>query len=96
MGAENFFTKSKGKTAKEAFSNAKKQAYYDHGHMGYTGSIAEKDSFVVIDVPAGEDPEDFADNLLNEDDDRVSDKWGPAGCIALPDQQYLFFGWASS
>jgi len=27
---------------------------------------------------------------------RIDSKWGPAGCIALGDNTYLFFGWASA
>lgn len=95
MGATTFFTKVKGKTAREAFSIAKEQAYYEHGHSGYTGTIAEKSSFVMIAPPDGINPENYADDLMDNDDDRINDKWGPAGCIKLEGNEYLFFGWAS-
>lgn len=96
MGAENFTNIAEGKTPEAAFLTAKEEAFYDHGHSGYTGTIAEKDEFVMIDLPAGEDPHKYADSLIENDDPRIDDKWGPAGCISLGDGKYLFFGWASS
>jgi len=96
MGAEAFYRKSSGKSPDEAFGNAVRQAQYDHGHSGYTGTIAEKMEFVEIPLPEGKDPRAFADELIENDDERVADKWGPAGCIKLGPDEYLFFGWASS
>ena len=49
MGANVFTTFSMGKDAEDAFFNAVDQAKYDYGHSGYTGTIAEKDSFVMRD-----------------------------------------------
>jgi len=95
MGADVFFTRARGGTAKEAFIEAVDDAYYEYGHNGYTGTIAEKDGFVMIKLPEGMDPVAYADTLIANDDDRISNKWGPAGCIELPDNEYLFFGWAS-
>ena len=96
MGAETFFHKTSGKDAKEAFRNAVQESEYDFGHRGYTGSIAEKDSFVNITLPKGKDAGDYANELIDEGDERIDDKWGPAGCIKLDKGEYLFFGWASS
>ena len=95
MGAEVFSTRARGGTASEAFNEAVEQAYYDYGHAGYTGTICEKDSFKMIEVPKGTDPELYADYLIDVDDPRIADKWGPAGCIDLGEGEYLFFGWAS-
>jgi hypothetical protein len=94
MGAEFFSEKAKGRTAKSAFNKAVKEAQYDHGHGGYSGTIAEKSEFVMVEVPKGRDPEDYAES--DEALDKVSDKWGPAGCIELGKGEWLFFGWASS
>ena len=52
MGAETFEIFGYGKTAREAFSAAREDAQYEHGHGGYTGTIAEKDSYVRIDLNA--------------------------------------------
>lgn len=95
MGAASFIQIANGKTAKEAFARAVEDAAFDHGHSGYTGTIAEKSEFVMISCPNGMDPEAFADDLLCEGDDRIDDKWGPAGCIALGGDRWLFFGMAS-
>jgi hypothetical protein len=51
MGAETFFTKATGTNAKGAFNAARVAALYDHGHSGYTGSLAEKHNFVMIKMP---------------------------------------------
>jgi hypothetical protein len=95
MGACTFITVAKGKTAKEAFNAACEKARYDFGHAGYTGTIAEKIEFVTITLPAGYEPGDYAHELLEQDDPRVSDKWGPAGAIRIDADTWLFFGWAS-
>lgn len=94
MGASFFITSSKGETPQEAFESAVRRAQYESGHGGYTGTIAVKDSFVMIDLPDGVEPFNHADELV--DDPRISSKWGPAGCFKLPGDQYYFFGWASS
>lgn len=96
MGATNFMCSESGKSAKEAFRSAVKQAQYDHGHSGYTGTIAEKDSFVMITLPKGENPVAYANKLFDDNDSRIEDKWGACGCIAIPESdEYLFFGYAS-
>jgi len=96
MGADSFFTVAQGKNAKEAFRRAKENAQYEYGHRGYTGTIAEKDTFVMMSEKALPEREanTLADKLL--DHPKVVDKWGPAGCIPLDNGNYLFFGWASS
>lgn len=96
MGACTFTDIGRGKTAVEAFANARKEAQWQYGHGGYTGSLAEKPSFVLISVPADKDPREYANELLDVGDERIDDKWGPAGCIKLDDDKFLFFGWASS
>jgi hypothetical protein len=95
MGAHQFTHKAYGANANEAFMQARKEAQYRHGHGGYTGTIAEKHDFEMID-PEGQDPNQFIANLPDEAWDQVDDKWGPAGCVDLHNGLYFFFGWASS
>ena len=95
MGGATFIERAKGKTANEAFCSARESAQWKSGHGGYTGTIAEKDEFILIDVPSGENAEQFANALIADGDPRVDDKWGPAGCISLGGSEWLFFGWAS-
>lgn len=102
MGAEAFRTKAQGATAQAAFEEAQSTARYDHGHAGYTGTIAEKNGFEMIPlppVPADVDPMTHAiteaDKLISAGDERIDDKWGPAGCFDVGGGNYLFFGWAS-
>lgn len=98
MGAQTFEQEASGANVREAFNNAVEAATYDYGHAGYTGTIAEKQEFVEIDLPDGENPYDFANRLINDGDPRVDDKWGAAGAVKIPhlDNTWLFFGWASS
>lgn len=95
MGASTFEVIAKGATAKEAFENAASQDRYENGHS-YSGGIGMKHSFKLIALPAGKVASDYANELINNGDPRIDDKYGPAGCIALGGNRYLFFGWASS
>ena len=110
MGADTFLTRAKGANARKAFHAAVEEAKYEYGHRAYTGTIAEKHDFVLIAIPGdfhaypdlkgfGGKPvpreEQYAARLIEKDDPRINDKWGPAGCIAV-DGGFLFFGWASS
>ncbi len=98
MGADEFFTTSKGKNAEEAFYAALEETRYEVGHRSYTGTIAEKHEFEMLTdrkMPERE-AEKLAQGLIEKSDRRACDKWGPALCIALEDGRFLFFGLASS
>ena len=102
MGAESFYAIAYGKNAGAAFNVAVEDAQYNYGHSGYTGSIAEKDSYKMLskEVFESEDAaQQFAYHLIEDGDGRIDDKWGPAGCVSFKYKDgvaYLFFGWASS
>ena len=102
MGAEEFYVESMGVVAQEAFDFAVARAEHAYGHNGYTGSIAEKDGFVMIPLPVDEVAVSYAERLVANGDGRIDDKWGPAGCIDLGPAEapgvnnYLFFGMASA
>lgn len=96
MGANVFMITAKGGDAREAFISAVREAQYECGHGGYTGTIAEKDNFNVIALKEGLEPREYADKLIDDCDPRIDDKWGPAGCFDLGGGRYFFFGWASS
>ncbi len=101
MGASEFTVVGRGKTPQEAFDKVVKDAQYEHGHGGYTGTVAEKDTFTLIGTEETlEDALAKAADLLDANDKRVADKWGPAGCIAVKEKgtavtAYVFFGSAS-
>lgn len=83
MGAVTFETLASGETAEEAFSNAVEDAKHMHGHGGYTGMIAEKTSFEVIPEREhhGKQKRRYARQLIEDGDERIQSKWGPAGAI---------------
>lgn len=99
MGACEFSATAYGKDAKEAFGRAVDQAEYDHGHSGYTGTIAEKREFHCFGKVTSLDEALVKARTLES---QVDDKWGPAGCIEIapsprtPKRLFYFFGWASS
>jgi hypothetical protein len=103
MGANEFTCRATGKTANDAFAAAKEEARYESGHGGYSGTVAEKSSFKMAHLRAGETPSQAVDRYLEDGDSFVQDKWGPAGCLEVgPDPKepgkkvYVFFGFASS
>jgi len=97
MGACDFMITCKAATAKAAFDEAREDARHEHGHGGYTGTIAEKSSFRMISTPAGVTPREHARNLLAADTRHFTqDSFGPAGCIKIAEGEWLFFGFASS
>lgn len=56
MGADVFTDRVSKKAHPKvhlAFMAACEQAAWDYGHSGYTGTIAEKGSFVFFDLPEG-------------------------------------------
>ena len=48
MGGEIFFTVGIGDNPCQVFDNLVEEARYDYGHSGYTGTIAEKEDFIMV------------------------------------------------
>lgn len=103
MSGEWFVTISEGDSVEEAFRKAVKDAQYWHGHRGYTGTIAEKDSYNVIFEPRlnfdNMTDREIMDHFWGEqwlDNDKVSQKWGPCGAVKIRPNRWIFFGCASS
>lgn len=102
MGADIFTVYQEGEDVGTAFDDARVDAFHMYGHRGYTGSLAEKDSYTVIDwTPTSRlEAEAKADSLIHAGDRRIDNKWSPAGALAVRDDDgeagWLFFGWASS
>ena len=92
MGATNYTTVARGKNAKEAFESAVANAQWEHGHGGYTGTIAEKGSFVEFPRPKGVRLTTVKKVVYGMTWD---DKWGPSACMELKPKTYIFFGLAS-
>jgi hypothetical protein len=112
MGAtnfENYVSKGQFDTPDSAFNAMREEALWEHGHGGYTGTIGEKNGWVmrndgkpitnkqVRDFIYGvsTDGEDFGD--IDE-----NDKFGPAFCVQLCTSEestevkgWLFYGYAS-
>lgn len=68
MGANTFIETAIGPDAKTAFNNAVDQAKWEHGHGGYSGTLAEKHDFEQFPLPAlppGVSPDKLADVCLD-------------------------------
>jgi hypothetical protein len=85
MGGATFFDYSNITDTRQAFQALADDARYEHGSGGYSGTIAEKPGFSII---AGEpmprvEAEALAQQLIDDNDHRIADKWGVAGAIAV-------------
>lgn len=58
----------------DAFAAAVRGALYDHGHGGYSGSIAEKPGFELFDVDCSMDLDDFIGALTESRPGKVLDE----------------------
>jgi hypothetical protein len=96
MGAEfsTFTTQAKKEELNKIFNDHVEQCFYDLGHAGYTGSMAECDGWTLSSkvFVSSEDAEEW---LINK-----AEKWGPAIAVRIqPEQEYpywLFGAWCSS
>lgn len=103
MGATNFMCVGGGMSAQEAFQDAREYALHENGHGGYTGTVAEKSSFRIVEC--SDLSEDGIVNLcktiMDDESHWAQEKYGPAACIEIVKPEgkhtgrYLFFGMAS-
>ena len=79
MGAEAFVTVSRlCRTADEAYREVLQDARWEHGHGGYTGTIAEKSGFYLIPTPHGMRPgtlENMVWQLFHSYDEKAHKHW---------------------
>lgn len=113
MGAASFETRirvPKATSDRDAFNQAVESARHENGHGGYSGTIAEKSSFIMIHRARSEKNAqrivhalmDHGPLSIYREEIRqvVDDKWGAAGAVRFPVDKatdgFIFFGWASS
>lgn len=83
---------------KASFTRAVRDAKHEHGHGGYTGTLAEKNEVREMGGAATwKEAFSVADSFIEKGDPRIDDKWGPAGAIFVEEGGggFVFFGWAS-
>ncbi len=94
MGGEYFYMAQKAASARDAFDILVAAAQYEHGHGGYTGTIAEKSNLLMVaELPDGKGPEEHAESV---NEGMPYDKWGPARCFQISPGRWAFFGDASA
>ena len=74
MGAEFFAVEAWGASPELAFDKIRQEYGHQVGYAGYSGTIVEKDSFIIFPLPEGADPEAYAQEIA-EEDPRIADKW---------------------
>lgn len=67
-------------TLEDAFNDCRSEALYEHGHGGYTGSIAEKGSVVLRSKKIFSQEEALR---FSEKDAENNEKWGPAFALKV-------------
>lgn len=111
MGAQEFIVYQSGPTPQAAFQAARQRAQWEHGHTGYTGTVAEKHNITHIQRTPRRTAIQCARDILMADEGPGTDKFGPAGYILVSgrerkeyrdkyglrrgEQVYLFYGLAS-
>jgi hypothetical protein len=95
MGASSFESSGKGKSAKEVFDRLVSQSQYESGHS-YSGEIGMKRDFQMCTLPQGMSVRDFINKCFDDESHFCQDKWGPAACVKVGEDTYVFFGYASS
>lgn len=81
MGGTTFLTFQRGDDPHTAYVQAVADAQWMHGHGGYSGTIAEKQGYVLVGLPTGFTAASLFATLQDywlEDDDligRVDDRW---------------------
>ena len=85
-GTEPFVDYGYGTNANNVFIFLKKQAQYEYGSTGYTGTIAEKDGFVMAtrEVMTESQAREYANKHYND-----YKKFGDAGCVAFGEEKIL-------
>jgi hypothetical protein len=85
-GGVDFYQYARGSNARQAFRDAVDDARHEHGHGGYSGTLAEKSSYTMRkSTPmTRDDAYEFA-----YDDAGRNDKWGPAFAIPIAAERVL-------
>lgn len=84
--------------AKTAMAILGDQDRYENGHMSPDNLGGKWDLVHIATVEDDREAHALADKLIAEDDPRIRDKRGPAGCITIRTggNAYLFFGWVAT
>ena len=94
----------RSKDSRTAFKELIEEERYEHGHGGYSGTIAEKSEFKMVNRKDGEDEDQVVNRYFDTDGHFCDDKWGPAACVDMGvdaqckpgERLFVFFGYASS
>jgi hypothetical protein len=83
-GASGFFDYIQNPDVKAAFREAVDDARHEHGHGGYSGTIAEKDGYEIRrrEPMSREQASEFADQ-----DQGKNDTWGPAFAVPVAESK---------
>ena len=82
---------------RERFQEVVSDCLYNHGHAGYTGTLAEKDpnELEIIEELDGVKREAWDLKEARKHAEGHNDKWGPAFAYRLMDGSWYIAGWCS-
>ena len=84
-----------GESPSRAFDIGTHAAKLAFGSGGFTGTLADKGSFILIRCPKHHDPEAYAMGLLARHDPRIADMWSPSGMIQRRPCEWFAFGFSA-
>jgi hypothetical protein len=84
-----------GESPSRAFDIGTHAAKLAFGNNGFTGTLADKGSFILIRCPKHHDPEAYAMGLLARHDPRIADMWSPAGLVEQRPGAWLAIGFSA-
>lgn len=95
MTLKPFIVLITGQSPERAFDAGTHAARLAFGNGGFTGSLADKGSFILIRCPKIYEPKAYAERLLDSQDPRICDMWSPAGMIQQGPGAWWAFGFSA-
>lgn len=95
MTLNPFIQLGQGESVEVAFDSATHRARLAFGTNGFTGTLADKGSFILIRAPRGVEALGYAERLLKLKDPRICEMWSPAGAIFHGPGAWWFFGFSA-
>ena len=105
MGAYWGYTLAMGKSSKDAFDFATKDALIEYGTNQYNGTISTFSGFEEVPSPKGKTPQELYDMIddcdyMEKTYPTLGEKWETCGCFKVDlnegcddINQYVFWGW---
>ena len=95
MNLQPFIQLVTGQSPDGAFDAGTHAARLAFGNGGFTGTLADKGSYIVIRCPKIYEPKAYAEYLIDSQDQRIAEMWSPAGLILQGPGAWWCFGFSA-